>query len=183
MSQPQPRDYADSGLTIQAAMLDHVKRFPDKRSRPSHILWAGRCVRTGDDLTVPRLGTVRGEFLLAKNDLAQGFDIKVSGGGLILPSGKKVELLRTWNGADLDPVVTYPFESPRGILHVWNVYKMRYEGGREVEERWTGNAGFWVEVLSECDRVYHASHGAADPPDFESLVFRMTVSTRSSAVM
>lgn len=175
MSRDQARDYADSGMTIQSAMLDHARRFPDQASRPAHILWDGRRIKTGDSLAIPHLGTLRGEFLVAKGDIAQGFDVKVPGGGLLLPGGKKVELLRTWNGAELEQVVTYPFECPGGVMRIWNVYKMRYGAGHEVEEHWTGNAGFWVEEVSERDRIYHASHGAADPPDFESLVFRITI--------
>ncbi|MDB6035556.1 MAG: hypothetical protein JWM16_5894, partial [Verrucomicrobiales bacterium] len=41
--------------------------------------------------------------------------------------------------------------------------------------KWTGNAGFWIEQLSKNVRVYHARHGAANPPDFESCVFRVSV--------
>jgi hypothetical protein len=55
-------------------------------------------------------------------------------------------------------------------MFVWNVYKMRYLGGKQVEEKWTENAGFWVEEPSDHSYILHCSHGAATPPDFESLV-------------
>jgi hypothetical protein len=38
----------------------------------------------------------------------------------------------------------------------------------------TRNAGFWIEIVSPNERIYHSSHGLCDPPDFESLVFRVS---------
>ena len=56
------------------------------------------------------------------------------------------------------------------------VYKMKYSGGQVVEEKWTENAGMWVEQISPNERIYHCSDGMAHPPDFESLVFKITIS-------
>jgi hypothetical protein len=170
------RDYADSGLTIQYAMLDHFKRFPDKGERPDHILWNGRQVKTADALAVAAHGVVRGEFLSSKGDVEQGFDLKLDG-WLCLEEGEKVSLLRTWNDLRYESLVEYPFQSNDGRIWVWNVYKMKYPGGQVVEEKWTENAGMWVEDSSPNERIYHCSHGMAHPPDFESLVFKITISS------
>jgi len=167
-------DYADSGLSIQAAMVDRFKKAQKQGERPDHILWAGLRIVTADSIPVPSAGTVRSEFLSAKGDVEQGFDLKVDG-WLTLQGGEKVALLRTWNDPRYAPNVEYPFRSRDGSLRTWNVYKMKYRDGREVEEKWTGNAGMWVEIVSERERIYHCSHGAASPPDFESLVFKITV--------
>jgi len=168
------RDYADSGLTIQYAMLDHFKRFPDKRERPGYILWGGRQVKTGDSVDVPANGVVRGELLSSKGDVEQGFDLKLDG-WLRLAKGEKVSLLRTWNDPRYESFVEYPFHSRDGRLWVWNVYKRFFPNGRVVEEKWTENAGFWIEKVSETERIYHCSHGFVYPPDFESLVFKITI--------
>ena len=168
------REYADSGLTIQYAMLDHFKRFPDKTHRPDYILWYGLQVKTADALAVPPQAVVRGEFMSSKGDVEQGFDLKLDG-WLRLGEGEQVSLLRTWDDPRYESFVEYPFHSNDGRLWVWNVYKARYLGGQVVEEKWTENAGMWVEVISPTDRIYHCSHGMAHPPDFESLVFRIYI--------
>lgn len=167
------RDYADSGLSIRAAFLDQGRRSPTAK-RLDHIFWAGLRVTTGDALPVPEDGIVRGEFLSSKGDIEQGFDMRVEG-WLTLRDGTRVKLLRTWNDPRHDPVVEYPFHSRDGKLWVWNVYKMRYPGGQVAEEKWTENAGMWVEGISDRERIYHCSHGAASPPDFESLVFKVSI--------
>ena len=168
------RDYADSGLTIQAAFVDHYQRFPDRDSRPPYILWGGRKIVTADTLQVSQRGTFRGEILSTKGDVRQGFDLKVEG-WLQLADGSRVTLLRTWDDPHYEPVVEYSYYAKDGLLKSWNVYAMRYPGGRVVEERWTENAGFWIEEVGPNDRIYHCSHGMASPPDFESFVYRVTV--------
>ncbi len=174
MPASQP-DYANSGLSIRTAILDHFNRYPDKRTRPEFILWGGLFVKTSDSFSVPEFGVVRAEFLHCKGDVEQGFDIKLDDGWLELQDGGHVSLLRTWKDEKYEDVVEYPFFSRNGRLFVWNVYKMRYRGGQVVEEKWTENAGFWIERISENERIYHCSHGMASPPDFDSLVFKVTV--------
>jgi len=168
------RDYADSGLDIQYAMIDHAVRFPDKNLRPQFILWHGRRIRTSDVWTTPESGIVRAEFLACKTDVHQGFDIKIDG-WLELADGERVSLLRTWKDERFEDAVAYHFCSPNRRLWIWNVYKMTYPGGQEVQEKWTANAGFWVDQVGESERVYHCSHGMAAPPDFEALVFKVSV--------
>ena len=174
MSKPAMRDYSESGLTIQDAMLDLMKRFPDRKQRPDYLLWGGRKVKTGDRLSVPVRGVVRGEFLSAKGDIEQGFDLKVDG-WLRLKESEEVALLRTWNDPRYDPVVEYPFQIDSGPLWVWNVYKIRHPGGQVAEEKWTGNAGMWIEEISPTERIYHCSPGMVHRPEFESLVFKIAV--------
>jgi hypothetical protein len=169
------RDYAESGLTIRTAMLDHVKRFPDKRTRPGYILWHGIKIGTADSIPVPSRGIVRGEFLSGDSNVRQGFDLKIHEGWIELAGGEHVALLRTWRDERLEHVVEYPFFCRDGLLWVWNVYEMTFPSGERIEEKWTENAGFWVESVGESDRIYHCSHGMANPPDFESLVFKLSV--------
>lgn len=131
-------------------------------------------MQTVDVLPVPPDGVVRGEFLRVAGDPEQAFDIKVDG-WIQLENGERVSVLRTWNDSLYESDVEYPFHSKDGFLRVWNVYKMRYPGGQVVEERWTENAGMWVEEASPSERIYHCSHGMANPPDFESLVFKISI--------
>jgi len=168
------RDYADSGLTIQYAMLDHFKKFPDKSQRPDYILWGGLRIKTSDSIAIPRHGVVRCEFLSSNTKVEQGFDLSLDG-WLRLKEGEEVSLLRTWNDPRYESLVEYPFQSNDGQLWVWNVYKMSYPSGQVVEEKWTENAGMLIDEISPTERIYHCSHGMAHPPDFESLVFKITI--------
>ena len=155
-------------------MLKAGKVRPPTRNEPLVIRWGDKWIQTSDAWQVPKSGVVRGEILSVRGDPDQGFDIKVDG-WLKLSGGERVGTLRTWNDDRYEPSVEYRFHSDDGILRVWNVYKMRYPGGQVVQERWTENAGMWVERISEDQRVYHCSPGMASPPDFESLVFRVSV--------
>ena len=166
-------DYAQRGVSISAAFLEQARRVP-KEERPDYVLWGGSKVQTGDRIPVPRKGRVRGEFLSAKPVTEQGFDMKVKG-WLELAAGERVSPLRTWYDEKYEATVEYPFSSRDGLLLVWNVYKMHYPGGQIVEEKWTGNAGFIVEQIGERDRIYHCSPGNLSEPDFESLVFRISI--------
>src|SRR5215467_14042774 len=91
-----PVDYAATGLTIQAAMLDLVTRYPDKTARPPHILWNGLSVKTADCLSVPIRGHVKVEILSKNSNITQGIDLKIEEGALRLKGGEEVLLLRTW---------------------------------------------------------------------------------------
>jgi hypothetical protein len=174
MSEIQLQDYGDSGLSIQYAMVDQYKKWSDKTQRPDYILWEGLHIKTGDSMLVPTHGIVRAEFLEVKDGTGQGFDLDIKG-WIELAQGEKVSLLRTWYDPLYEPVVVYPFHSSDRLLRVWNVYKRLNSHGQINEEKWTGNAGFWVDRISEMDRIYHCSHGLAQKPDFEALVFRVTV--------
>jgi len=110
--------------------------------------------------------------------IEQGFDIEIDNGWLRLMNGEQISHLRTWKDECYEDTVEYPFFSADRRLWVWNVYKMIYPGGQVIEEKWTENAGFWVEELAEFERIYHCSHGMAYPPDFESLVFKIAIHDR-----
>lgn len=167
-------DYEGSGLTIQQAMLEHGKRYPHKKGSPITILWGKRRIRTSDCLHVPTEGMVRLEFLTSSQAIRQGADLKVNG-WIELAGGEHVPLLRTWQDERFEDVVEYPFFAKDGLLWTWNVYEMTYPGGQKVEEKWTGNAGFWVDVIGENERVYHCSHGMASSPDFDSFIYKLTI--------
>jgi hypothetical protein len=170
----QTTDYGATGLTIADAMLDLFRRFPDKGTRPDHILWNGLSVKTADSFSVPKRGIVRIDILSKKNDVEQGVDLKIDEGAVHLRGGEEVPLLRTWADDRYEDSVEYPYHSKSGRLSVWNVYKVKFPQGGTREDRWTGNAGFWVETF-DGQRVYHCSDGVAAQPDFDSLVFRVTV--------
>ena len=86
------RDYSKSGLTIREAMVDHVKRYPDRRSRPHRIAWGEHLVQTSDIFEIPSAGTVRAEFIAASVGVRQGFDMKIEG-SFQLADGQQVSLL------------------------------------------------------------------------------------------
>ncbi len=168
-------DYGNSGLTIREAMLDHGNRFPDKHKRPKYLLWNGQRIWTSDCLPVPQQGVVRAECLSVDSTVRQGFDLKIQDGWIELADGTHIPLLRTWQDERFEDVVEYPFFAKDGFLWTWNVYEMTYPAGQKVEEKWTENAGFWVEANGENERVYHCSHGIASPPDFDSFVYKLTI--------
>ncbi len=142
-------------------------------------MWGTHRVQTSDALQVPTAGIVSIEFLTPERDIRQGIDLKLDG-WIELPNRDRVPLLRTWLDPRFEDRLEYPYFSREGILRTWNVYEMVYSGGQKVEEKWTGNAGFWVEVKSDCERVYHCSHGAAGIPDFEAMAYRLTVKSRDA---
>ena len=168
-------DYAASGLDIRQSKVDYAKKHAGDSTRANYILWNGIHVKTSDWWDVPKKGFVKIEFLSSKSDVEQGVDVKIEDGWLELSNGEHIETLRTWKNEKYDDIVEYEFFSEVGRICIWNVYKMIYPMGKMVEERWTGNAGFWVEYINDRHKIYHCSHGMADEPDFESLVFTVSV--------
>lgn len=168
-------DFGDAGIDIQSAMIAHVQAHPDRATRSKYILWNGRAVWTGIELHVPRQSRFQVEFLSEPRDPAQGVDVKAEDGAIMLPSGESVQTLRTWHAPRYEPVVEYPFISKAGLLKVWNVYHRLWPDGRITEEKWTGNAGFLVEEESERRWLFRCSDGPSRTPDFEQLVFRLSI--------
>jgi hypothetical protein len=166
-------DYEDSGLDIQAAMVDLVRKHPDKKTRPEFLLWSGLRIQTSDRIDLPPKGRVVATFRQCSEMPQQGFDLKLTDGVIVLSDGQKIQHLRTWFDPSLEPQVEYEFESTKGSLQFWNVYKRRWPNGNVTEERMTGNAGFWIEKGSDSLRVYHCSNGESCPPDFESMVVEL----------
>lgn len=169
-----PLDYAKSGLKINLAVLDQLRKFPDKARRPDYILWDGYQIKTYDWIDVPCAAIVRFEFISSREEIAQGFDAKLDG-WFELEQGERIPLLRTWKDNRYEDTVTYPFLSKDGKMGIWNIYKVNLPNGQIIEEKLGGNAGFWVEQVSSSERIYHCSPAMLNPPDFEALVFKVTI--------
>lgn len=171
----QPVDYANKGITIADAMLDLAIRYPKKSTRPTYILWNGLSVTTADCFSVPVKGRVKIDILSKQSNVTQGIDIKVGNGAIRLMGGEEISLLRTWADDRYEDQVEYHFYSKSGILSIWNVYIIRFPNGKTRVEKWTGNAGFWIEYIDKCQRIYHCSNGCDESPNFNSLVFKITI--------
>ncbi len=167
-------DYSKSGLDVKQAMLDHCRRFPDKARRPDHIVWDGHEVRTVDWFAVPGQGTVRFEFISALESIEQGIDAKLDG-WFELAQKERIPVLRTWKDDRYENVVEYEYLSRDRRMGIWNVYREGLPNGQMREDHWSGNAGCWVEKVRENERIYHCSPGMLNPPDFEALIFRVTI--------
>jgi hypothetical protein len=172
----KPADYAASGLDIQRAMVDQHRQYSGRADAPDHILWEGRPVKTTDWWQVPDRGIVRIDLLHARVGMESGVDVKLEDGWVELADGDRLPVLRTWMDERFEDTVEYPFFSRAGKFCVWNVSRVRYPGGQAVEEKWTGNAGFWVETVNDHHRIYHCSHSASERPDFDTFVFGVLVS-------
>lgn len=85
---------------------------------------------------------------------------------------------RTWCDARYENVIEYDYVARNGVVRTWNVYEVK-RGSDIVVEQWTQNAGSWVEECASLDRIYHCSEGSVPTPDFESLVYRLTVMTKT----
>lgn len=168
-------DYAGRGLDVQSAMLEHASAFPTVGERPDHIVWGGKELRTSYAIPAPEQGRVRIELLTAPSPPRQGVDLLAKGGGLTLQDGEQVELLRTWNGDGLEPVVEYVYRSPSRKIWFWNVYEVPWPNGRLTVEKWTGNSGFLTERQGDGGWLFHCSPGHLDQPDFGSLIVRVVV--------
>lgn len=173
----KPKDYGETGFDIQYAMVDQVQRYPRKENRPDFVLWNGIHVKTSDALKVPNRGVVTATFLTAHTPVKQGFDLKLDG-WLELAGGERVSLLRTWKDDIHEDSVRYPFQSNDGLLRFWNVYERSWPNGVVTEEKWTGNAGFWIETIDDCHRIYHCSCGPVERPDFSCLLVELVVESR-----
>lgn len=169
------KDFGADGIDIQTAMIRHVQAHPDRATRPKHILWNGEAVWTTFDIAVPEEGRFRVEFLSEPRELSQGVDVKAEGGAITLPGGENAQTLRTWHERQFEDAVEYPYNSRVGLIKVWNVYHRRWPDGRVAPEKWTGNAGFLVESNGEQCWVFRCSSGPSERPDFDELVFRLSV--------
>ncbi len=167
-------DYSKSSMSIRAAMIDLVARYPDKARRPTAIRWGSLRVMTSDKISVPEHGIVRLSLISGRYSPRQGVDMRVEGGGFKLVSGT-VGLLRTVYDTSLEDEVTYEYASAPGIIYIWNVYEVS-RGARNSFEKWTGNAGFVKETLSKTSWLYRCNDAdESRPPQFDSLVFSLSV--------
>ena len=165
-------DFEPTARSIHAAMLSHGKSQATK-GKALAIRWGDRVVRTADRFEVTSNGKIKIEFLRRAYEFRQGLDIKVSD-GIVLADGTRVPVLRTWNDPEYEDVLEYEFASPDNTMAIWNVYEETNPAGTKFPAKWSGNAGFWVDVAGN-QRTYHCSAGPCSPPDFEALVFRVTL--------
>lgn len=178
-------DFANSGLSISQVFVKAMQSYPGPGRAGTEalaVLWGGQPVVVGDVIRAPVRGTLRLEFISASIDGLEGagqlqgadLDVSADSGSIELPDGSNVSLLRTWFEKDLPPTVSYPYESPSGIVRTYNVCQIAL-GGIVREEKWTDNAGMIVEEQDSLSRVYHCSHCLSEPPDFTNLVYRVTI--------
>lgn len=174
-------DYSTTGLTIQEAMVVDYKKYPSKNKLPRSIRWGTHRIQTADAWNVLKEGRIRLEFLSCSRHVRQGVDIKLDG-GIWLSDGTCIPVLRTWIDPKFEDVVEYSYYAKDSEMRIWNVYKMNYPAGQVIEEGMTRNAGFWIEIVSPSVRIYHCSHGLCFPPDFESMVFKLSISPKKILV-
>lgn len=170
---------AKSVDTVQSAMLALAKRGVRVKSEPIRIDWHGLAVQTADYVPCSHMGRIRIEFLTFLDSPRQAVEMK-STGWFELADGQRVSLLRTWADRNYESVVEYQYRSEDDRLMIWNAFETILPSGEHRVDKMLGNAGFWVEQCAGGDRIYHCSHGAADPPNFESLVFRVSLTDGSS---
>lgn len=167
-------DYAETGMSIQKAMLDLARRFPDVSTRPPGIRWGTRLVRTFQWLPVPHEGRFRLVFFSGKYEPRQGVDVKSEKGGILLVDGRQLPILRSYYTEDLVDEVEYAYSAPRGMLVVWNVYQVR-RGMEVIDEKWTGNAGFHSQEIGPGSWRFYCSSGPNKVPCFDDLVFSIEI--------
>lgn len=171
------RDYSGLGLSILEAFLDAGEAYPGRPpvEVPTAIRWAGRDIVVADMMRVPERGHVRLQALGRADDVRQAADIDVSPGGFILADGSAVPTLRTWFDSRHEDLAEFEYHTPRRLLRTHNVYELRL-GNRIREDQWGDYAAMWIEELGASDRIYHCNSGLRNPPTFDDLVFRVTVS-------
>ena len=172
------KEYKSTETSIQSAKVDTHKSLSGSKDMPDYILFDGEKVQTGLWIDVPENFRVRLEFL-SKPDIDQGADINVKDGFLILQDGEEIELLRTWHDPKFESFVEYSGYSKSGRVLVNNVYKVN-RSGQEFEERWTGNAGMLVEALENNEFILKCSSCHYNPPNFESIVFKVSIVNNGS---
>ena len=162
-------DYANSGLTIQQAIVQEAKRIGKGEGRGS-VLWQGLRVQAFCWMEIPSDGEVKIELVRYKRDDWIGIDLRFEGGGVKGQHGW-INRLRTWASSDFDDSVSYQYTS-LGRVSVSIVSKVRFPNGRSSVESLTGNSAFYFERLGS-EIVGHASHAQSVPPDFDFLEFRL----------
>lgn len=166
-------NYAPTGLSISNAMGDMMgrkRRCGAPIDTPPRLRWGKLSVATGDVW-----GEVYGDVDIAvrvdghRPELRHGISLSTPTPTLF-PLGEtpRHEVLLWPSSGERDFEVRGT--SLTGVLRITTVYVVG-GGDRSTVERWTGNAGFWVERESSRQRVYHANHHSTSPPSFEDLTF------------
>ena len=175
-SSKSERDYSESGLTIQEALLqkyEGVRSARDPSRETPWVKWAGRQVHASDRVAVPQTCRIALDLLSVRPNGRHGVDLKAYGGRLILADGTAIGTLRTWSDTKFEDHLEYPVHSRDGYLGTWNVYELPTKAG-PVVEFWTGNAGMWIE-RDGTSSTYHCSAGLSEAPDFEDLIYRVSI--------
>jgi len=175
------RDYSSTGLSLRRAFVEarnaYGREHPTPLTEPFSILWDGRDIIAGDILRVPRTGRFRIDFVSCRPTALHGIDIDIPRGSIVFKGGEISPTLRAWYGSWYEPElewVEYPYHAPEGWLRLTNVCE-RARGDKKVVERWTGNAGMFVQRHEAHHHVYHCSHADSSPPNFEDMVFALTL--------
>lgn len=127
----EKRDYADSGMTIQQALLDDSKSFP-RNGNPdnSFIVWGGSIIRTALQLKIAKpFGLIRIQFKARAAQPRQGLDVKVEGGALISERGDRFPHLRTWAEDKYEDVLEYAIDAPTKAFFLWNCFETQLPNG------------------------------------------------------
>ncbi|GAA0567984.1 hypothetical protein GCM10010172_60230 [Paractinoplanes ferrugineus] len=175
---PRSVDYAPTSLTIAVAMLDkrnRATRLGWELSTPPVIRWGAEKVITGDlwtGLPAEGVGLIRVDRL--DETRQSGVAINVPGGRVIGPNGSAAAEAVFWPQVD-GREIEFKFTAPRGTLGVCNVYLVGDDSWSRVE-RWTEDAGMIAHVDSGTEKSYRCNHASTQPPHFNDLIFRLTLS-------
>lgn len=164
-----------TGESLSQATIRLVKAGHGGKGRPVVLDVRGKSVYAVESMSVPRNGVIELEFLRWGKGVRQGADIKIDKGWIALSDGTKVQHLRTWCDPELGPRVRHPYFARDENLRTWNVYERQLPGHPPRVDQLDGNAGLWVERVSDTERIIHCSPGDVAEPDFESLVYRVRV--------
>jgi hypothetical protein len=172
---PGSVDYERTGLSVNVAMLDHTgrkRRAGETVETPPRLRWDGLVVATGDIWRdVPAGCLVEIEVDRQRPELRHGISISSANAALSLDAREAQPEVIIWPTAE-DRRFEIRCGSPAGGLRVTNVYEVGGETWSRIE-RWTKNAGLWVDRVSADERIYHCNHSATSPATFDDLVFSM----------
>ena len=180
MNIQEEKDYGHLGYTIgQAFVQQHLECKKKKIPAPNFVLWRGKIVKIFDKIKLPPHGKITGIVLhdAFSEKKMNGFDLKFENGYLVLEEGEQIKHLRTWSDPDYEDKVEYEFfATPNSILSIWNVSRIYLSNGHILVEKWTGNAGFIIEEITEYHKVYHCNHYEAENADFNDFRFSIEIS-------
>jgi hypothetical protein len=173
-------DYAQTGLSINVSMLDHTRRgrrLGRAVETPPKLSWGGLTVVTGDIWENADANSVISvEISRWRADIRHGVSIS-SNERVLRPGGQG-------DRSGQSEIILWPTEdeqrfeircdSSASQIRVTNAYQVGGDNWSRIE-RWTENAGLWVDSISERRRVYHCNYYSSAPPTFVDLVFTMSV--------
>ena len=176
-----PVDYEGTGLSIANAMLDAGKRrrwLGRPGTIPPLLSWGARQITSGDVWRdVPVGGSIAVAVRAFVDGLDHGFAVSAQGGALshggLADGSESAEELVLWP-TPTEREFEVRYTSPRQILLLCNVYRVSGPTWSKVD-KWSENAGLWIEQGSERVRTYHCNHASTRPPTFADLVVTVSV--------